>query len=88
MQYLPEFEKWVILYFNGPRYEISMRYADKITGPWSEPLTVASGAQYAQLYGSFIHPLSKQEGGKLYFVMSMWLPYNTYLMSHDVKGYR
>lgn len=86
-QYLPEFEKWVILYFNGPRYEISMRYADKVTGPWSDPITVASGRDYPQLYGSFIHPLSKQEGGKLYFIMSMWLPYNTYLMSVDVKGF-
>ena len=86
VEYLPEFEKWVILYFNGPRYEITMRYADKITGPWSEPITVASGQQYPQLYGSFIHPLSKQEGGKLYFIMSMWLPYNTYLMSVDLKG--
>ena len=63
-----------------------MRYADKITGPWSDPLTVASGLSYPQLYGSFIHPLSKQEGGKLYFIMSMWLPYNTYLMSLDIKG--
>ncbi|MBQ7195607.1 MAG: DUF4185 domain-containing protein [Bacteroidales bacterium] len=87
-QYLPEFEKWVILYFNGPRYEITMRYADKITGPWSDAITVASGRDYPQLYGSFIHPLSKQEGGKLYFIMSMWLPYNTYLMSVDITGYR
>lgn len=86
-EYLPEFEKWVILYFNGPRYEITMRYADKVTGPWSDPITVASGRDYPQLYGSFIHPLSKQEGGKLYFIMSMWLPYNTYLMSVDVKGF-
>ena len=86
VEYLPEFDKWVILYFNGPRYEITMRYADRITGPWSDPITVASGRQYAQLYGSFIHPLSKREGGKLYFIMSMWLPYNTYLMSLDIKG--
>lgn len=85
--YLPEYEKWVILYFNGPRYEITMRYADKITGPWSDAMTVASGQQYPQLYGSFIHPLSAQEDGKLYFIMSMWLPYNTYLMSVDVKGF-
>ena len=86
--YLPEFEKWVILYFNAPRYEITMRYADSVTGPWSEPITVASGVTYPQLYGSFIHPLSLEEGGKLYFIMSMWLPYNTYLVSVDVKGYR
>lgn len=88
VEFLPEFNKWVILYFNAPRYEIVFRYADNITGPWSMPLTVASGSDYPQLYGSFIHPLSKKEGGKLYFIMSMWLPYNTYLMSLDIKGWR
>ena len=81
--YHPLFNKWIILYFNDPRYEISMRTADYITGPWSEPYTVASGWQYAQLYGSFIHPLSL-EGDVLYFIMSMWCPYNTYLMSVDL----
>lgn len=81
--YHPLFNKWIILYFNDPRYEISMRTADYITGPWSEPSTVASGWQYAQLYGSFIHPLSL-EGDVLYFIMSMWCPYNTYLMSVDL----
>ncbi len=88
VEFLPEFNKWVILYFNAPRYEITFRYADAITGPWSDPLTVATGTDYPQLYGSFIHPLSKNEGGKLYFIMSMWLPYNTYLMSLDIKGWR
>ena len=86
-QYLPEFEKWVILYYNDPRYEIALRYADKITGPWSDPFTVVSGKDYPLLYGPYIHPLSKQEGGKLYFLMTMLLPYNTYLMSVDVKGF-
>ena len=83
--WLPQFGKWVILYFNGPRYEISMRYSDDITGPWSGSISIARGAEYPQLYGSFIHPLSR-EGNKLYFVMSMWLPYNTYLMSVDLEA--
>lgn len=78
--YHPKFGKWILLYFNGPRYEISFRSADEITGPWSEPEKLVDGWQYAQLYGSFIHPLSLQ-GDTLYFIMSMWLPYNTYLMS-------
>lgn len=83
--YLPELRKWVLLYFNGPRYEISFRYADNPTGPWSEPAQVAGGREWPQLYGSFIHPLSKK-GTTLYFIMSMWLPYNTYLMSIDLKA--
>ncbi|MBQ7194518.1 MAG: DUF4185 domain-containing protein [Bacteroidales bacterium] len=84
LAYLPEFEKWVVLYFNGPRYEISMRWADRPEGPWSSPIQVAAGRNWAQLYGSFIHPLSGD--GKLYFIMSMWLPYNTYLMCINVSG--
>lgn len=83
--YMPELKKWVLLYFNGTRYEISMRYADNVEGPWSEPVQVASGRDWPQLYGSFIHPLSKK-GTTLYFIMSMWLPYNTYLMSIDLKA--
>ena len=83
--YMPELGKWILLYFNGPRYEISMRSADRPEGPWSDPVQVASGWQWAQLYGSFIHPLSKN-GTTLYFIMSMWLPYNTYLMSIDLKS--
>ena len=78
--YIPEINKWVLLYFNGTRYEITMRYANHLEGPWSDPIQVASGWAWPQLYGSYIHPLS-QQGSTLYFIMSMWLPYNTYLMS-------
>lgn len=82
--YHPKFSKWILLYFNGPRYEISFRTANHITGPWSEPAKLVDGWQYAQLYGSFIHPISLK-GDELYFIMSMWLPYNSYLMSVDLS---
>lgn len=81
--YHPEFNKWILLYFNGLRYEISFRAANHITGPWSEPAKIVDGWQYAQLYGSYIHPLSLK-GDTLYFIMSMWLPYNSYLMSVEL----
>lgn len=83
--YHPEFEKWILLYFNGARYEISFRSADHINGVWSEPQKLVDGWQYAQLYGSYIHPLSLK-GNTLYFIMSMWLPYNSYLMSVKLKN--
>ncbi len=76
-------EKWIIAYFNGDRYQIAMRTADDITGPLSEPYELASGGDYAQLYGSYIHPLSV-EGNNLYFLMSMWLPYNVFLMKAEL----
>ena len=76
-------EKWITAYFNGDRYQIAMRTAEDITGPWSEPYELASGGDYAQLYGSYIHPLSVT-GDNLYFLMSMWLPYNVFLMKAEL----
>lgn len=84
--YMPKLDKWVLLYLRDvPVYDIAMRTASNPEGPWSAPVQIASGWNWAQLYGSYIHPLSKQ-GTTLYFIMSMWLPYNTYLMSVDLKA--
>ena len=83
--YHPIYGKWIILYFRDVAYgyDVAMRTANDITGPWSAPMEVVHGEDYAQLYGSYIHPASLK-GDKLYFVMSMWVPYNTYLMSIDL----
>lgn len=77
--YNEHLSKWIIAYFNGDRYNITLRTAEEITGPWSQPYEIASGWEYAQLYGSYFHPLSVH-GEELYFTMSMWLPYNVFLM--------
>ncbi len=83
--YNESFKKWIIAYFNSEKYNISLRSADDITGPWSEDVELASGYQYPQLYGSFFHPLSVN-GRNLYFSTSMWLPYNTFLMKVELGG--
>ena len=83
--YNESFKKWIIAYFNEALYNITLRSADNITGPWTEPIELASGRDYAQLYGSFFHPLSSK-GRNLYFTMSMWLPYNTFLMKVELGG--
>ena len=82
--YHPEFKKWILLYFNSTRYDISFRTADHIIGEWSKPQKLVDGWQYSQLYCSYIHRISLK-GNILYFIMSMWLPYNTYLMSAELK---
>ncbi len=76
-------EKWIIAYFSSDRYNITMRTAEDITGPWSKPYELAAGTEYAQLYGSYFHPLSVT-GNKLYFTMSMWMPYNVFLMKAEI----
>ena len=59
------------------------RLQAKSSGPWSEPYELANGREYAQLYGSYIHPLSVT-GDNLYFTMSMWMPYNVFLMKAEL----
>ena len=81
--YNQKHNKWIIAYFNADRYNITMRTATEITGSWSEPYELASGTEYAQLYGSYFHPLSV-DGDSLYFLMSMWLPYNVFLMTAEL----
>ncbi len=81
--YNTKHKKWIIAYFNADRYNITMRTAEDITGPWSAPYELASGKEYAQLYGSYFHPLSTA-GDELYFLMSMWMPYNVFLMKAEL----
>src|SRR5690625_5391334 len=77
--YNQKHEKWIIAYFNAERYNITLRTAKEITGPWSEPYELASGHKYSQLYGSYFHPKST-EGDDLFFTMYMWLSYNVFFM--------
>jgi hypothetical protein len=83
--YNESLKKWIIAYFNSDRYNITMRTAEYITGPWSEPYELASGKEYSQLYGSYFHPLSIN-GENLYFLMSMWMPYNVFLMKVEIAN--
>lgn len=81
--YNEKHKKWIIAYFNGDRYNITMRTAEDIIGPWSEPYELAHGREYPQLYGSYFHPLSVN-GDNLYFTMSIWMPYNVFLMKAEL----
>lgn len=82
--YNETYKKWIIAYFNAADYNITMRIADDITGPWDTKFVLATGADYPQLYGSFFHPLSAK-GDYLYFTMSMWQPYNVFLMKVELS---
>ena len=82
--YNETYKKWIIAYFNGADYNITMRIADDITGPWDTKFVLATGADYPQLYGSYFHPLSTK-GDYLYFTMSMWAPYNVFLMKVELS---
>lgn len=82
--YNETYKKWILAYFNAADYNITMRIADDITGPWDTSFVLVKGSDYPQLYGSYFHPLSTK-GDNLYFTMSMWLPYNVFLMKVELS---
>lgn len=82
--YNTKHKRWIMTYFCAKKYEISMRDAAELTGEWSAPQTLATGKKYPQLYGSYIHPASLN-GDDMYFLMSMWRPYNVFLMKVEFE---
>lgn len=82
-----KYRRWIALYFDQERYAICYRSAARINGEWSQERILVQGADYPQLYGSYMHPVSSK-GDVLYYTMSEWIPYNVYLMKatiHQVK---
>ncbi|RYZ92849.1 MAG: DUF4185 domain-containing protein, partial [Sphingobacteriaceae bacterium] len=82
--YNGQFRRWIYTYFDPTNYQISLRDATNITGPWSEIKPIATGASYPGLYGSFIHPIYSH-GDELYWGMSMWWNYNVFLMKTNLS---
>jgi len=84
LAYNSKHQRWIAAYLNENRAEIVLREARQITGPWSDEKQIVSSHDYPGLYGAFIHPL-KNDGDELYFLMSIWQPYNVFLMKSQLK---
>ena len=87
VMYLEEYDRFLTLYFDSDKYAVCYRSAARMQGPWSSERVLCSGhdARYAQLYGSYIHPLSAKKGSdKIYWTISQWQPYNVFFMEADV----
>jgi hypothetical protein len=70
---------WLAVHLDEGRAAIVLRHARELTGPWSAPATLVSGADRPGLYGGYLHPWAL-DGPDVYFTMSLWGPYNVTLM--------
>lgn len=89
VQYNEYLGKYVVMY-TEPSGRVVMRTSDTPQGGWSSPITVATSADYPQLYAPMIHPWSgtDQAAGEpyyLYWNLSQWGPYNVRLMQTDLR---
>jgi Domain of unknown function (DUF4185) len=78
------YRTWLMMYLNEDRYAIVLRTADCLTGPWDEERTVATGADYPQLYAPYILP-RWNDGPEIWFTMSLFGPYNVELMQTSLE---
>jgi hypothetical protein len=77
--------RWTMIHVVSPAgtdvRSIVLRTAPRPEGPWTAPQDLATSREHPGLYGGFIHPWSAASGEPdLYFTMSLWEPYNVYLM--------
>ncbi|WP_316789070.1 DUF4185 domain-containing protein [Pedobacter frigoris] len=84
LAYYTKFRRWIITYLNEDKHQLVMRTAKEISGIWSAEQTLASAAEYPGLYGAFIYP-GYGNTDQLFFLMSMWQPYNVFLMKARLK---
>lgn len=77
----PAISRWMYTYLNQNTSTLELREADHLWGPWSDPHTLATATAYPALYGAFMTPsLLSADGRTLYFIMSQFGPYNTFVM--------
>ncbi len=92
LMYLEKQKRWIITYLLDHAYDPkdnkkghTLVYRDsKDLKEWSEVKIITSHKEYPGLYCAYMHPL-KNDGDKLYFLMSVWKPYNVFLMSADIE---
>ncbi|MGC4232813.1 MAG: DUF4185 domain-containing protein [Niabella sp.] len=91
--YHEKYKRWIITYIYDfhhdanpviKRHALVYRSAKTLTGPWSNIKLITTAKEYPGLYSPYMHPL-KNKGDKIYFTMSLWQPYNVFLMSADIN---
>ncbi len=92
LMYLEKQRRWIVTYLLDHNFDPAERYnghslvyresPDLVN--WSKPRVITDNREYPGLYCAYMHPL-KNDGDKLWFLMSLWQPYNVFLMSADIS---
>jgi hypothetical protein len=78
VRYDETLHSWQMMTMDEGRRAIVVRLAPHPTGPWSDPITVATHDEYPHLYGGFLNPDS--HGHDIYFTMTQYERYNVSMM--------
>lgn len=76
--------RWLMMYLHPEHKAVVLRSAPNLTGPWSREHVVVTAAEYPGLYAPYIVPGTEIDRD-LYYTMSMWGPYNVFLMRTSLQ---
>jgi hypothetical protein len=79
------YQRWLMMYLIDNEGLIVLRSAAELTGPWDEPRVAVRGTEYPALYAPYMYP-KWNDGPEVYFNLSLFGPYNVWLMKTAVPG--
>ncbi|TVP43561.1 MAG: DUF4185 domain-containing protein [Gemmatimonadales bacterium] len=74
---------WLMMYLNLERGAVVLRTAPELVGPWGAEKVVLTAEQFPGLYAPYIVPM-EHLGEEVLFSLSLWGPYNVFLMRMDL----
>lgn len=81
------YQRWLMMYLIDDRGLIVVRTAPELTGPWDEPRVAVRSTDYPALYAPYMYP-KWNHGPEIYFNMSLFGPYNVWLMKTELPDLR
>ena len=93
LMYHEGFKRWILMYiydYNHDanpvvnRHAIVYRDTKDLREGWSKIKVLTTSKEYPGLYSPYMHP-AMNNGKQIYFTMSLWGPYNVFLMRADLK---
>ncbi len=77
------YQRWLMMYLIDNEGLIVLRSASELTGPWDEPRVAVRSTDYPALYAPYMYP-KWNDGPEVYFNLSLFGPYNVWLMRTSV----
>ena len=77
------YQRWLMMYLIDNEGLIVLRTAPDLTGPWDEARVAVRSGDYPALYAPFMYP-KWNDGPEVYFNMSLFGPYNVFLMKTSI----
>ncbi len=77
------YKRWLMMYLIDDQGLIVLRTAEDLTGPWDDARIAVRSGDYPALYAPFMYP-KWNDGPDVYFNMSLFGPYNVFLMKTSI----